>query len=320
MKKIGKWIAIIILSLIVLVTIGVSYIVLALPDVGAPEDIHVALTPQRIARGEYLANHVALCTDCHSQRDWSKFAGPVNNGLIGGGGEVFDEKVGFPGDVRVPNITPYNLNSWTDGEIFRAVTTGVRKDGSAIFPLMPWPYYSKMSKEDVYSIIAYLRTLKSIKTSYPKVKLNFPLNILVHTMPQKAELGALPATSDTLRYGEYLTRSAACMECHSQDNKGKIIPGLEFAGGHKYIVNGKIIKSANITPDKNTGIGNWTRDAFVIRFKSFNNTSKAPNINASKTQTIMPWYDYSGMSESDLRSIYAYLRTIKPVNNKVLNN
>jgi cytochrome c553 len=320
MKKIGKWIAIVVLSLIVLITIAVSYIVLALPDVGKPENIQVALTPQRIARGEYLANHVALCTDCHSQRDWSKFAGPVNNGLIGEGGEIFDAKVGFPGDVHVPNITPYNLKSWSDGEIFRAITTGVRKDGSAIFPLMPWPYYSKMNREDIYSIIAYLRTLKSIETSYPKVKLNFPLNILVHTMPQKAELGELPATADTLRYGAYLTRSAACMECHSQDNKGKIIPELEFAGGHEYMVNGKTIKSANITPDKNTGIGNWTRETFVARFKSFNNPSKAVNLNASGDQTIMPWYDYGGMSESDLKSIYAYLRTVKPVNNKVVVN
>jgi len=320
MKKIGKWIVIVAISLILLIIIGISYIVLALPNVGPPENISITLTPQRIGRGEYLSNHVALCIDCHSQRDWSKFAGPVLNGKLGEGGEVFDTQVGFPGIVHVPNITPYNLKGWTDGEIFRAITTGVRKDGSAIFPLMPWPYYSKMSREDVYSIIAYLRTLKPVESSYPKSKLNFPLNILVHTMPQKAVFATLPAPKDTLKYGEYLTSSAACIECHSQANNGKIIAGLEFAGGHEYKVSGKTIRSANITPDKATGIGNWTEEAFVERFKSFSDRSKTEPVSSSGFQTIMPWYGYGGMSETDLKAIYVYLRTIKPINNKVIIN
>jgi len=317
MRKFAKGLLYVVIVIVLIVVIAISYITTALPDVGKPEDIKIALTPERIARGEYLSNHITVCTDCHSQRDWSKFAGPLKSGL-GVGGELFDATAGFPGTVYSPNITPYNLKDWTDGEIFRAITTGVRKDGSAIFPLMPWAYYSKMSREDIYAIIAYIRTLKPVSTSFPKSKLDFPLNIIVHTMPQKATLGVVPPTSDTVRYGGYLVQSAACKECHSQDKNGTAIPGLEFAGGHEYGMNGNTLRSSNITPDKETGIGNWTEAAFVARFKAFNDTVRIAGVSKSDFQTIMPWYAYAGMKDSDLKAIYAYLRTLKPVNNKVV--
>jgi len=320
MRKFKKGLLYTVIIIVLLIVAGLSYIIFALPDVGKPGNISVSLNPQRIARGEYLVNHVVLCVDCHSKRDWSKFAGPTIRGTLGGGGEIFDESVGFPGSVYVPNITPYNIKDWTDGELFRAITCGVRKDGSAIFPLMPWPYYSKMSREDVYSIIAYLHGLKPIATSYPKSILNFPLNIIVHTMPRKAVLGIVPSTADTLKYGAYMTQSAACMECHTQDNNGKLLPGMEFAGGKGFTVNGKVIHSANITPDRATGIGDWTSNVFVQKFKAYGDPAKAPAVSKRDFQTIMPWYDYSGMTDTDLKAIYVYLRTIKSVKNKVVNN
>lgn len=317
MKKFKKVLLYAVIFIVLFIISVISYVTLALPDVGKPENITVALTPQRIARGQYLANHVTLCVDCHSKRDWTKLAAPIVGGSLGGGGEVFDASVGFPGSVNVPNITPYKLKDWTDGEIFRAITCGVRKNGDPIFPLMPWPYYSKLDREDVYSIIAYIRTLKPIVANYPKSSLNFPLNILVHTMPQKATLSSIPPSTDTLKYGEYLTNASACKECHSQDDKGKLIAGLEFAGGHEYQVNGHMVRSANITPDKSTGIGNWSQAGFLARFKAFNDPEKAARVAKEDFQTIMPWYDYAGMSDGDLKSIYAYLKTVKPVKNKV---
>jgi len=318
MKKLKKVLLYAVILIVLVIVSVISYVTLALPDVGKPESIKVELTPQRIARGQYLANHVALCVDCHSKRDWSKFAGPMTDGSTGGGGEIFDAAVGFPGSVNVPNITPYKLKGWSDGEIFRAITCGVRKNGDAIFPLMPWPYYAKLSREDVNSIIAYLRTLKPLEADYPKSKLDFPLNILVHTMPQKAALSEIPPATDTVKYGEYITNSSACKECHSQDKQGKLIPGLEFAGGHEYRIAGQTIRSSNITPDKATGIGAWTQADFLARFKAFSDPSKAAKVSKGDFQTIMPWYDYAGMSEGDLKAVYAYLRTLKPVKNKVV--
>src|SRR5690606_29612674 len=128
----------------------------------------------------------------HSTRDWTKFSGPINMQEIGTGGEKFDQSIGFPGEVHVPNITPFHLKNWTDGEIFRAVTSGVKKDGSAIFPIMPYKHYGQMDKEDIYSIIAYIRTLPEKESKTPQRKLDFPLNLLVNTMPQKASLNTIP--------------------------------------------------------------------------------------------------------------------------------
>jgi len=296
---------------------------LALPDVGKPEDIKIALTPQRIARGKYLANHVALCMDCHSQRDWSKPIGAIAADKLGAGGDDFDSSLGVPGDIYVPNITPYKLKNWTDGEILRAITTGERKDGSAIFPLMPWPHFSKMDREDLYAIIAYIRSLRPIKTSpYPKPKLNFPANILINTLPQKATYGHLPAVEDTIKYGAYLTMTASCDVCHSRKKNGKavgeVIPEMNFAGGVEFPMGDKKIYSANLTPDKQTGIGNWTREGFVALFKSHTDSAIAARKSPPQMPDLMPWYDYSGMTETDLKAIFAYLRSLKPVYNKVV--
>jgi mono/diheme cytochrome c family protein len=319
MKKIFKPLAYVIV-LIVVVIIGVTaYVVLALPNVGPPENIKVELTPQRIARGKYLATNVVLCVDCHSKRDWTKLGGPIDTTTLGGGGELFDEAgAGFPGEVYVPNITPYKLANWTDGELFRAITTGQRKSGDAIFPLMPWPYYSKLDREDIYDVIAYIRSLKPIKADYPKSKLDFPLNIIVHTMPNKAELGTKPDPKDTLKFGAYMVQASACMECHSQDDKGTLLPGLEFAGGRPFKINGGTVKSANITPDKETGIGNWTKEMFIAKFKSFSDRKNATPVRQGEFQTIMPWWGYGCMSENELGAIYAYLRTLKPIKNSVV--
>lgn len=310
---------IIVIAFVVVITALLSYISFALPDVGKPEDLKITYTPQRIAHGKYLANNVTACMDCHSPRDWTKFAGPADSNKLGAGGERFDAAVGFPGSVYVPNITPYHIKDWTDGELFRAITTGVKKDGSAIFPIMPWPSYSKMDREDVYDIIAYIRTLKPQQSNYPKRELDFPLNIIVHTMPQKAVLGKRPDASDTLKYGKYLVQSAACKDCHTQNDKGTPLPGMDFAGDRAFKINGGTVRSANITADPVTGIGAWTKDQFVSRFKLFADPKYIPAPVADKGfQTIMPWMMYGKMKKTDLEAIYAYLETVKPVKHQVV--
>ncbi|MEO6149074.1 MAG: c-type cytochrome [Mucilaginibacter sp.] len=319
MKKFTKWIAIALLLGVVVVITGVAYVSKALPNVGEPENIKVALTPQRIAKGKYLANHVTVCVDCHSSRDWTKFAGPIDSNVLGAGGELFDRRIGIPGEIYVPNITPLNLEKYSDGELFRAITTGVKKDGSAIFPIMPWQSYSKMDREDIYDIIAYIRTLKPQGKNYPAHNLDFPLNLLVNTFPQPATLGKRPAESDTVKYGAYLVSSAACIECHSQDDKGKLLPGMEYAGGKVFNMPGGKLSSANITPDKATGIGGWTKEQFVSRFRQYaDGTAKPYPVKPDEFQTIMPWWKYGGMKVTDLEAVYAYLRTLKPVTNPVV--
>lgn len=315
-----KKIILTVLLIIVVIVAGVaSYVKFALPKVGAPEQLHIATTPERVSHGDYLANHVTLCMDCHSTRDWSRFSGPMEAGTNGKGGEKFDQKMGFPGVFYSKNITPANLKDWTDGQIFRAITTGVDKDGNALFPVMPYHYYGKMDKEDIYDIIAYIRTLAPIENKTPDHSIDFPMNFIINTIPAKASFVQKPPKSDTLKYGAYMVNATACMECHTQVDKGQVIPSLAFSGGRLFeMANGKVY-SANITPDKTTGIGSWTADQFVTRFKTYSNPANVTKLSKSDINTIMPWTMFAGMDTSDLRSIYAYLQTVKPIKNDVVH-
>jgi hypothetical protein len=319
-NKVLRYLAIFLIIVVLVIGSVLSYVKMALPNVGPAPDIKVELTPERIKRGEYLANHVTLCMDCHSKRDWTRFSGPIMEGGIGGGGERFDEKVGFPGVYYSKNITPYHLKDWTDGEIFRTITTGVNREGKALFPVMPYVYYSKMDKEDIYSIIAYVRTLPSVKNDPLESSSNFPMNFIINTIPSKAEGETIPPKSDSPAYGKYMVNAAGCIECHTKVEKGQIIEELAFSGGREFIMpTGAKIISKNITPDSKTGIGDWTKEAFVAKFMMYaDSTYKAPSVNPGDFNTIMPWTMYGKMDKEDLEAIYDYLRTVKPIVNEVI--
>ncbi len=301
---------------------AISYITLALPNVGSAPDIKVDMTPERISRGEYLANHVTVCIDCHSTRDWTKFSGPPKKGTFGMGGEKFDQSLGFPGKYYARNITPAGISQYTDGELFRLITTGVNKQGKALFPVMPFHYYGQMDQEDIKSIIAYIRTLQPIENNIPQSESDFPMNIIINTIPHKPSFTKLPSKSDQVQYGKYLVNAAACIECHTPADKGQLIPGKEFSGGRQFqFPNGLVISSNNITPDKETGLGNWTEMMFVDLFKKrSDSTILNTTLQKDEMNTIMPWTMYGKMNEEDLKAIYHYLQSIKPIKNFVAVN
>ena len=293
----------------------------ALPNVGEPEDITISASKEQIERGKYLAHAVTVCMDCHSVRDWTKFSAPLVEGTLGQGGETFDQKFGFPGAYYSKNITPFGIGSWTDGELLRAISSGVNKEGKALFPLMPHPNYGRMDKEDLLAIIAYLRTLSPIENTVKESSSDFPMNIIINTIPKKAEFSKIPDHKDQLAYGQYLFNAAACNECHTKQDKGAPIEGMTAAGGFEFpLPSGGIVRSANITQDKETGIGNWSEGAFVARFKMYSDSSYTHRTVAQgEFNTVMPWTMYANMTEEDLKAIFLYMKTIKPVTNKVLN-
>ena len=86
------------------------------------------------------------------------------------------------------NITPAAIGSWTDGELLRAGHRRVcRSDGTPLFPLMPYPHFGAMAEDDVHAVLAYVRSLKAIEnTNIPERELNFPLNLIVRTIPAPA--------------------------------------------------------------------------------------------------------------------------------------
>jgi hypothetical protein len=324
MRKTVKVLLIILAAIIIGLAGIIGFIKIALPHTGAPPDLKVQITPARVQRGEYLANHVAVCMDCHSQRDWSIYGAPLKKETFGGGGEKFSHEVGFPGTVYSRNITPAGVKDWTDGELFRAITTGEDKNGGPLFPLMPYPHYGKTDPEDVMSIIAYIRTLPAVQNQVPSHELDFPLNILVNTMPSKAAMSKKPDADNAAAYGKYLVTMAGCAECHSKIKKGTIVAGTEFGGGRTFdFPNGTVTTAPNITFDKATGIGNWDRNLFIRKFSQYADSGYKPRqLGPADFNTPMPWMMYSGMTTSDLAAIYAYLGTVTPINNneKVFRN
>ena len=319
MKKFLKFLLYALLAVVVLVGALIIYVKTALSDVGPAEDVTVERTPERIERGRYLAHSVSICMDCHSTRDWTKFSGPLTEGTLGKGGERFDQSVGLPGVFISKNITPEGIARYTDGELFRVITTGVSKEGKAMFPLMPFSYYGKMDREDIYSIIAYIRTLEPITNPVPESEPDFPMSVIINTIPQPAKSQTRPDTSDQLAYGAYMVNASACRECHTQVKQGQIIPEVAFGGGREFAFpDGSVVRSANISPDKDSGIGNWTREQFIALFKAYADSSYVvPSVKPGEYNSIMPWTMYGHMKEEDLSAIFIYLQSVSPISNKV---
>ncbi|MDF2159143.1 c-type cytochrome [Algoriphagus sp. CAU 1675] len=320
MKKLFKIIAWILGAVVILFVASIAYVQLAFPNVSAAEEVSIEYSPERIERGAYLANHVTVCMDCHSTRDFSVFSGPPIPSTLGKGGDRFDHSMGFPGVFYAKNITPFGISDYTDGELYRLITTGVTNDGRAMFPLMPYTYYGRMDPEDIFDIIAYIRSLPSIESDIPDSEADFPVNIILKTIPHDAQPSKRPDPSDQVAYGGYLLNAAGCMECHTQaDPQGMIIPELALSGGRSFQMPGGTVNSSNITPDPETGIGNWNEAAFVARFKQYVDSGYvAPKVAPGEFNSIMPWIMYAGMKEDDLKAIYAYLKTVKPIKNEVV--
>jgi mono/diheme cytochrome c family protein len=318
MKKLLKVLAILLLSVIVILLLIVAYIKIALPNVGPAPEFTIDKSAARIARGNYLAKSVMACMDCHSARSLTEFTMPLIPASLGEGGERFDQTMGFPGIYYAANITPAGIGNWTDGEIYRAITTGVRKNGKPIFPVMPYHSYGFADPEDVKSMIVYLRSLKPIEHKVPESSSDFPFSIILNTVPGKATPLTIPSETDSVGNGRYLMTIGACHDCHTPFEKGKFDETFSMAGGRVFPVPGGMATSANITPDKETGIGSWSKSFFIQRFANYRDSINAHRvISAGEFQTIMPWTLYGTMTDKDLGNIYAYIQTLKPIKHLV---
>lgn len=286
-------------------------------DIPVP-DISLPTSTDEIERGRYLANYVAVCMDCHSTRNWSYFAGPITPGTLGQGGEVFDRESGLPGLVISKNITPYNLGDWSDGELFRGITGGLQKDGDALFPLMPYDAYRTMDERDVLAIMAYLRTIEPIENDVPDHELDFPLSLIVNAIPLEAELTTVNR-EDPVEYGEYLSTIAGCTWCHTPLNQTQqVIPEQSLAGGHDFFMGDYVVRAANISSDKETGIGNWSRDHFIARFRQYRGESgRIIPVGEEGFNSLMSWTMYAHMTDEDLGAIYTFLMQSEPRSNRV---
>jgi hypothetical protein len=315
MKRVWKAAGLVIGGIACVGVSAASYMVMRKPAIAPPLDIKVEMTPERIARGKYLFT-VSDCNGCHSGRDFSRFGGPVIESQMGQGFE-FPKELGMPGRIASRNITPdveTGIGAWTDGEKIRAIREGISRDGTMLYPMMPYARFRKMSDEDVMSLVAYLNTLPPVKHRVERSRVDFPVSVLIKSVPQPAGSVLQADRSDRLAYGGYLVNLAGCGGCHTQSEQGKPKPGVAFAGGERFAFPGALVVSANITPDPQTGIGRWKEPDFVEKFHQYREyVAKGSPAAGPENFTIMPWLEFSQLDAGDLGAIYTFLRTQKPV-------
>jgi hypothetical protein len=128
----------------------------------------------------------------------------------------------------------------------------------------------------------------------------------------------MPDRSNQLLYGEYLTTVGVCVVCHTQAQRGALDRTKLFAGGRQFDTLGYTVVSANITPDKATGIGDWDLARFLDRFHQHRVPADSLPPFDKQLFTLMPWRELASLPDADLEAIYVYLRSQRPVENKVV--
>jgi hypothetical protein len=279
-------------------------------------------TPERLARGKYLVEGVLQCPACHSENDFSKRPEEVVPGKKLGGFVFPNVELDLPEPNRVvaPNISPdpeYGAGTWKDADFVRALRQGIGHDGRTLYPLMPYYYFRKLSDEDLASAIVYERSMPQVHIQRPKTRLTEELKKAFQPLPPLAHVPE-PDRSDRVKYGEYLVNAGHCDACHTPtDDKGNPIPGMYLAGGAPLVgrwEGGKKIETVNalnLTPDP-SGISYFDEKMFieVIRNGGFR---------TRPLSNIMPWAFFRNLTDDDLKAIFAYLRTVKPVCHHVDN-
>jgi len=318
MKRLGR---ILLVSLLALVAVAVVAITLTIgwrPFIGPRARPLTAkkyeATPQRLERGRYIFNASSACVDCHSEHDLAKPDHPVMAGREGAGQVMpFDD---LPGRIVASNLTSdaaTGAGTWTDDQLGRAIREGIGHDGRPLFPMMPYQHYRVMSDEDLASVVVYIRSLPPVRHALPETEVIFPVKYLIRSVPQPVTVAIAgpDATADPVRRGKYLANEAGCSDCHTPMVRGETIAGMEYAGGQVFHGAWGPAVSANITPDV-TGISYYDETLFIQALRT-------GYVRARKLDALMPYEQYKGMTDEDLKAVFAYLRTVKPVKHRVDN-
>jgi mono/diheme cytochrome c family protein len=268
-------------------------------------------TAERLERGRYIVEGPAHCFQCHSEVDWKNPGAQPARGKKGGG-TIFPE-AGMEWLVA-PNISPdveTGAGSWTDEQFARAIREGIGHDGRRLFPMMPYMNFQSMSDEDLASVVVYVRSIQPVRNVVPKTTLP---EVVKGSLPPHQPVTAPvpgPDMSDPVARGKYLVNLGNCMACHTPMKQGQPIAQLAFGGGMRFTGPWGELTSANITPDA-SGISYYDEAMFV-------KTLRTGQVGARKLNSIMPWGYFRNMTDDDLKAIFAYLRTVTPVQHRVDN-
>ena len=315
MKKLFRITGIVLGALVLIIAAVATFIsIRGIPkyEVNVPPVQAIELTPGRIARGEKIAG--MLCRNCHYNESTGKLSGK----------EMTD--VPQFGKIYARNITQdreAGIGKWTDAEIIYLIRTGVHPHTGQYIP----PYMAKLmhiSDEDLRSVVAYLRSdrpeVQADKTIQPATQPTFLTKMLstvvFKPLPYPEKEIPPPDTTDQIAWGKYLALyQIECFTCHSGDFAKMDVAtpekSFKFFGGGNVMLgqDGKPVVTLNLTPDEETGIGKWTEEQFIKALKS--------GIVPSGPALRYPMMPYYQLTDEEAKAIYAYLRTIPPVKNKI---
>jgi mono/diheme cytochrome c family protein len=256
---------------------------------------------EKIERGRYLAV-LGDCVSCHTAPGGKPFAG----------GAALETPFGA---LIGPNITPdvaTGIGAWTESDLWRAMHEGIGRDGVRLYPAMPYPAYTKVTRDDVSAIWAYLRSLDPVRNEVQPNQLRFPFNIrrpatstwdLINFQPGVFQPN--PAKSDAWNRGAYLVEGLGhCGTCHTPKN---------ITGGDRgsEALQGALLQdwyAPDLTEDPRTGIGSWSIEEIVRYLKTGANSydiASGPMAEAVSNST-------SKMTDADLLAIATYLKDRAP--------
>jgi mono/diheme cytochrome c family protein len=262
-----------------------------------------------IAKGQYIFALAGGCA-CHTDPKGTPHAG----------GRPFPIPFGTVYSTNITQDKETGLGDWTDQQIRDAMVKGIRRDGSNILPVMPFEAYSGMSQDDLTALIAYLRTLKPVKKITPQLKTWAPFARSVGTPLYLKIFGRfsdapLQPPKSGIERGRYLAGHVSlCGDCHTPRNSiGVSQHFFYFAGaGAKSGFLGEDVP--NITPDKETGIGDWKREDIAELLL----TGTKPDLdNVQGLMAEVVEHGYKNMTKEDALAIADYLKSIPPIKNKI---
>ena len=276
-------------------------------------------TTGTVERGEYLVDHVLLCGVCHTPTGDD---GQPNLDLYLAGSRSYDftDVDGTIVTVNAENLTNHNpegLYNWSDEQIRTAITKGIDDEHVAIYPIMPFPEYSLLTREDVDSIIQYLRTVPPndnvVASDFPYGDQNPPVQLATDDDIPHTTLATDDTDFDAAERGRYLAKTA-CLYCHTEELSSGV-PNMKkaFAGGKTYtfIRDTPPNTSTNLTPHAD-GLADWSVDDIVASIKS--NTEKGTG--RALCNTHPGGADRFGlMTDDDAHDIATYLHTLPAIAN-----
>jgi mono/diheme cytochrome c family protein len=316
MKRLLRVVSVVLILLIVSAGAASAYIHLTgIPKYPTQQvNLKVEVTPERIERGRRTAS--MLCAGCHLN--------PTTGVLTGK--RMEDAPAEF-GVIYSKNITAHpvkGIGAWTDGEIAFLLRTGIRRDGQYTPPWMA--KLPHMSDDDLHDVIAFLRSDDAMvkaadvddRESEPTFLTKLLCRVAFKPFAYPTAKISPPDPKDKVALGRYLVAGKLdCYPCHSADFKTvdyyspEASPGYLGGGNPMPDMQGHIVKTANLTPDGDSGIGRWSEAEFERALRR--------GVRPSNAVLRYPMLPYPELTDEEVSAIYAYLKTVPAIKNAVVN-